>query len=273
MSQQQDSTKAAKSEAGARTVRTVSRVSKQMSAKRLNIIMSKWSQADDAARAQMQASNDPDAVVALMNIEVMKTTLLERAAARLKLLDDKKNKKTEALKLLNAWRQAALSAAACRLTLTAAMLQRPANEHVPMSEIQRRFHSTSHPCGGPDEEFYGLTKDDDPVQLTIGKHVFYAFVSNMPQSDEIPDSQMGWSWRRVLVIRLSACKTMACISPFAADGEARAWGGDWGNRKVIGVPLIDGTPAVWVMPVGYDHDKRLENVAARVAVRAAEAVA
>ena len=269
MSQQQDSAKAAKSEAGARTVHTVSRLPKPISNANLNRIIKKWAQADDAAREAMQASNDPDAAVAIMYFESMKTVLYERAAARVKLLDEKKNKRAAASKRESAWQQADKSAQKCHITLTTFVLQRSANQHVALSPIQVRYHSTGHPCAAPGEEFYGLTKEDDPVQLAIDKHIFFAFVSNMPQSDEIEDIEMGWSWRRVLVIRLSACKTMACVSPFRADGPPRAWGGAWGNHKVIGLPLLDGAPVVYVMPLGYDHDKRKENRAAREAAAAA----
>jgi hypothetical protein len=262
------SAKPAKTENGARDARPAcERLAKPITQTRLNAVMRKWKAADEAARAEMVASKDPDAETALAYIAAVEASVAEHAGARLKLLVDKaaatKTKRIATTKRQNAWEQANKSAITCFLKYTAPMLQRPQNVHTPMTDLQACYNSTGHPCPPLGQEFFGLTKDDDPVHLTSLKHVFYAFASARPQSDEIADSEMGWAWKEVQVIRLSLCKTLACVSPVVVD-DRRAFGGDWGNRRVIGVPLLDHrAPAVLVLPAGYDHHQRLANIAAR----------
>ena len=262
--------KAAKTENGARDVNPA-RAAGQLTMKEATRCMQKWKAADEATRAEMVASKDPDAQTALAYIAAVEASVAEHAEARLKVLVAKEaaasKKRKAANKKAAAWQQANKSALACFLKLTVEMLQRPKNVHVPLSDLQACYNCSDHPCPPLGHEFFGLTKDDDPVHLTLLNHMFYAFVPARPQSDDIADSEMGWAWIQVQVIRLSLCKTMACVSPVVVDPavDQRAFGGDWGNRRIIGVPLLDDrAPAVYVMPAGYDHHMRLANVAARV---------
>ncbi len=62
---------------------------------------------------------------------------------------------------------------------------------------------------------------------------------------------------------------LACVSPLVVNGHA-AFGGAWARRKMIGVPLRDDMPLLYVMPPGYDHSRRQEYMRNRIAAAAAE---
>ena len=261
------SAKAAKAENGAHTlVITARRITKPM----MRAMVDAYAALTPDERAQRVAAEDDDTLVAVAYIARCAANARSEEKLQAEALADKllaKAKKTlDGCKARSSLKHAIHAARECIVILHVQVVKRN-HPGLPPTLLQALYNGPTHPVGPLHQPMPGLKATDNLAALNKAKNCFFVFVPDQPQSDEVNDDDLDWSWTEVRVCAIS--NGLACVQPLLIDGKA-SFPGSWGPRKMIGVPLRDDTPLLYVMPPGYDHSRRDEYMRQRIAAAAAE---
>ncbi len=262
------SAKTAKVENGARSVDVSAR---RITQKLMLSLVATYNAMDPETRAQKVAAGDDDALLAEAYIARCSAGVREAETLQAQQLADKlvaRAKKTLAASTARDRLKNAMKAAReCILILSVAAVKRPGDPRIQSTLLQSIYNGTGHPVSDVNQPMVGLKTTDNVAALNNAKNLFYAFLSSQPQSDEVHDDDLGWTWGEVRVCAITG--NVACVQPLVVNGHA-SFGGAWAQRKMIGVPLREDTPLLYVMPAGYDHDRREEYMQNRIDAAAAE---